>query len=535
MDFQGRSSRSGFDLLRCIGIPLDAAKRLAPLVASISRHQARSTTTDTSVVGHSTDVCHQQCRVVSSGATTRCSMVAWASNVFHIFQHLHTVIIVLDEAARVGSDVYGRIPISLAKSELGHLRNHVMPLLTKHCLTHLLTLYLDQTFPLAAVRATVDCLCQGDYYLCATADINASENAATGNANDEPRSNPALLLIRLIHAIISATCRERSAMDLVTSSPGTSPLPEWMRCTWAAHSHAITAYVPRDDHDHGARGDAITFSPRHAPTGAATVVEHHPRNAAAAKSRDRRRITLDRIDGEETVTNQQDAPCPGNGRKRPRRSGGLVPLPCEVQLLVLHFLPPRHIVTAEAVCYLWKCLVSSSCEARRALNASRVVRNVYHSFLVDDWGEKYLALRAWSFIVDFEALLKERRDSEAVSRAAVAPDLQSRLDVERIRMREVFSLMLHVWVVRAGGLLQRDRTCASAPPLLHLIEADKNCVWVVASSRMLCAAHQTIVASASQRVGGSVVSPHNFAEHVDVEHVVANIAWLRSIIAERLS
>ena len=65
-------------------------------------------------------------------------------------------------------------------------------------------------------------------------------------------------------------------------------------------------------------------------------------------------------------------------------------LPREMLVEVFQCLTPRYIVSVAATCRWWCAAVHSTCGLQSSLYAAREVGQIFHSFFVDDWGEKFL-------------------------------------------------------------------------------------------------------------------------------------------------
>jgi hypothetical protein len=90
------------------------------------------------------------------------------------------------------------------------------------------------------------------------------------------------------------------------------------------------------------------------------------------------------------VPNPTSAKAPEHFHRSKMRthSFGLRPLPQDVQMRVLEFLPPRYMSSTRAVCALWRALFDFSETLRAQWSASRRVKCAYVRFFAHDWGER---------------------------------------------------------------------------------------------------------------------------------------------------
>jgi hypothetical protein len=482
----------------------------------------------------------------------------WEASIFSIVKHLHSVMVIMH---RVANDEHPSlaaprpsIPYTLTISDYRHLCKVAMPKLLNHCLKSILTTYLDQTFTMNHIRSTVDCLCNEDYVLQPVADEDYVADSLSQQEQQRERRDPrrirpyshqALLLLRLLHAVSSVSCKTPAEQSSSISFPSsheatTTTAPEWLTCTWAdLPRHLLILEAPQG----GPRDDAFSLRPPPSapPRQRSTSVDNSVQSRVANSAMKKRRISLDNVDGGKSSSGGES-----KAAKRPRRGRGIAHIPPEVQLLVLSFLPSRHIVTAEATCYTWKYLIGSTCSTRQAIHRSRSVRSVFQSFLMDDWGEKYLPLTSWSNVADFKA---------AQTAAATLPMMtgeqqQTRsptdaLDMATLQLmdkyiRSTIDLVgpcVRLWVERSRVVLQ---TCKSHPEseyaaFARMLKADPSCSWVVSAihqfSLKATSIFKTEVRNCHQRVDAMTSLNEIVLERIQ-QHYYTSIVALRIAVNE---
>ncbi|CUG92527.1 unnamed protein product [Bodo saltans] len=292
---------------------------------------------------------------------SRLPINAWAESIFAIIKHLHSVIMqaAVDEGELIVREC--RIWEYFARGDFDRLCK-TMSQLVNHCTKTILISHLDQTFTMSYIQTSVDCLCKEEYVLPPLEGAQNEVNSARGERNDARRalrlhSQQALLLLKLLHAVTSVTC-VTSEKETVQEGHSPSPTPVWLSCSWQSCSRNLLIL---ENHEGGLRDDAISLRP--APKKATPPAPVSRSVSSATKKK--RRVLLDSIDGGKVTTS--DHPGEPATAKRPRRGRGIPRVPPEVQLIILSFLPPRHIVTADATCHTWKYLIESDCNTRTLL------------------------------------------------------------------------------------------------------------------------------------------------------------------------
>jgi hypothetical protein len=547
------------ELLGQLGLPSSVVSSIAPFLhltsSTESSHRPRPSWLPEESTKPRCSCSRQTPRDLNSGSGV------WEASIFSIVKHLHSVMVVMH---RVANDEHPSlaaprpsIPYTLTMSDYRHLCKVAMPKLLNYCLKSILTTYLDQTFTMNHIRSTVDCLCNEDYVLQPiTEEDDATDSSLSQQERQQERRDPrrmrpyshqALLLLRLLHAVSSVSCRHPAEQSPSICFPPsheattTTTAPEWLTCTWAdLPRHLLVLEAPQG----GPRDDAFSLRPPPSapPRQLSTSVGNPVKSRIANSAMKKRRISLDNVDGGKSSSEGES-----KAAKRPRRGRGIAHIPPEVQLLVLSFLPSRHIVTAEATCYTWKYLIGSTCSTRQAIHRSRSVRSVFQSFLIDDWGEKYLPLTSWSNVADFKA---------AQTAAATLPMMtgeeqqQTRSSTDALDMA-TFQLMdkyirstidlvgpcVRLWVERSRVVL---RTCKSHPEseyaaFARMLKADPSCSWVVSAihqfSLKATSIFKTEVRNCHQRVDAMTSLNEIVLERIQ-QHYYTSIVALRIAVNE---
>lgn len=294
---------------------------------------------------------------------------------FDLMKHLHNSLLTLHNMAQEVPLTLDVLPqwllLTLVKAELRDLRRDVLPGVCRVLLNHLLQHHLDQTFSLSEISSLMDTI---------TAQYLDDESALCSSA--------ALLLLRVLRA---AAQRQKSDAAAVVKE------------IWPEHPSAShIRFLKKDD------------------AGALRLTDRGSSDAAVAplSLRPKRKRSGPQV---EVYGNSSGADVPlssASTHQQPRRSGGIRPLPSELQQEVLSYLTPRHLVSATATCYTWQRIILMTAHLRSAVEASRAVRRTYTAFLVDDWGEKCLNIASWSSLKDRDLQIDNTTDESAVFLAA---------------------------------------------------------------------------------------------------------------------
>ncbi|ORC86333.1 uncharacterized protein TM35_000292150 [Trypanosoma theileri] len=77
-------------------------------------------------------------------------------------------------------------------------------------------------------------------------------------------------------------------------------------------------------------------------------------------------------------------------KDRPAYSPGILPLPYDVQKMILEYLSPRALSAAISVCVLWRRLIRRSATMCFYLRASHIITREFFKFMRDDWGQAWI-------------------------------------------------------------------------------------------------------------------------------------------------